>query len=310
MEKLKKVRYKGRMRQKTIHNHLLMRRATIASIVTAISLIILKFLTFVLTGSMAMLSTLLDSIQDSMTSFINFIAVKQATEPADKEHRFGHGKAQALGSASQGIIIAIASMLLICESISRLFEPKLITDIGLGVFITAIAIVATFFLVRFQKHVVKKTNSLSIKTDMLHYTGDIFMNIGVIVSMLMSYYLKWTFVDSLFGIAIGIYLLTVVYKILKESICMLMDTEMPNVIRGTIKKIAMAHKDVHEIYDLKTRQSGEDIFIQFCIRLDKHLTLQQAHDITDEIEHEIHKVIPDSSVIIHPEPLLNKGKKS
>ena len=124
------------MKKKTIQNNALMRKATFASIFTAIALIVLKFMTFVLTGSMAMLSTLLDSIQDSMTSFINFIAVKHATEPADKEHRFGHGKAQALGGAAQGIIIAIASFLLICESVSRLFNPKVITDIGLGIAIT------------------------------------------------------------------------------------------------------------------------------------------------------------------------------
>lgn len=296
------------MKKKTIQNNALMRKATFASIITAISLIILKFITFVLTGSMAMLSTLLDSIQDSMTSFINFIAIKHATEPADKEHRFGHGKAQALGGAAQGIIIAVASFLLICESVNRLFTPKFITDIGLGISITAVAIIATFFLVRFQKYVIKKTNSLSIKADMLHYEGDISMNIGVIISMVLSYYLNWTFVDSLFGIAVGLYLLTVVYKILKESVGMLMDTEMPTSLRDTIKKITLNHKDVHDIYDLKTRQSGEDIFIQFCIRLDQELTLKQAHDITDEIEHEIHKVIPDSAVIIHPEPLLKEGK--
>lgn len=294
------------MKKKTVQNNALMRKATFASIFTAIALIVLKFMTFVLTGSMAMLSTLLDSIQDSMTSFINFIAVKHATEPADKEHRFGHGKAQALGGAAQGIIIAIASFLLICESISRLFEPKFITDIGLGIAITAIAIVATFFLVRFQKYVIKKTNSLSIKADMLHYEGDILMNVGVIVSMVLSYYLKWTFIDSLFGIAVGIYLLHVVYTILKESVGMLMDTEMPGFVRDEITKIALSHKDVHEIYDLKTRQSGEDIFIQFCIRLDQELTLKKAHDITDELERQIRKVIPDSAVIIHPEPLLKK----
>lgn len=294
------------MKKKTVQNNALMRKATFASIFTAIALIVLKFMTFVLTGSMAMLSTLLDSIQDSMTSFINFIAVKHATEPADKEHRFGHGKAQALGGAAQGIIIAIASFLLICESVSRLFNPKVITDIGLGIAITGIAIIATFFLVRFQKYVIKKTNSLSIKADMLHYEGDILMNVGVIVSMVLSYYLKWTFIDSLFGIAVGLYLLHVVYTILKESVGMLMDTEMPGFVRDEIKKIALSHKDVHEIYDLKTRQSGEDIFIQFCIRLDQELTLKRAHDITDELERQIRKVIPDSAVIIHPEPLLKK----
>lgn len=294
------------MDTRTKENNRLMRAASVASIVTATTLIALKLVTFLLTGSMAILSSLFDSIQDSMTSIINFFAVKHASEPADKEHRFGHGKAQALGAMTQGFIIAAASIFLLKESISRLMEPQEIAKIGLGLSITIFALIATFALITFQKFVIKKTNSLSIRADMAHYTGDIMMNVGVIISMVLAYYLKWTFVDSLFGIIVSLYLFTIVYQILRESITILMDTEMPNSFRNKIKKMTLAFPEVKEIYQLKTRQSGSNVFVQFCVALDKDLTLEQAHDIIDKIEEALTHKEPDIQVIIHPEPYLKK----
>lgn len=294
------------MDTRTKENNRLMRAASVASIVTATTLIALKLVTFLLTGSMAILSSLFDSIQDSMTSVINFFAVKHASEPADKEHRFGHGKAQALGAMTQGFVIAAASVFLLKESIARLMEPQEIAKIGLGLSITIFALIATFALITFQKFVIKKTNSLSIRADMAHYTGDIMMNVGVIVSMVLAYYLKWTFVDSLFGIIVALYLFTIVYQILRESITILMDTEMPDSFRNKIKKMTLAFPEVQEIYQLKTRQSGSNVFVQFCVALDKDLTLEQAHDIIDKIEEALTHKEPDIQVIIHPEPYLKK----
>lgn len=294
------------MDTRTKENNRLMRAASVASIVTATTLIALKLVTFLLTGSMAILSSLFDSIQDSMTSIINFFAVKHASEPADKEHRFGHGKAQALGAMTQGFVIAAASVFLLKESIARLMEPQEIAKIGLGLSITIFALIATFALITFQKFVIKKTNSLSIRADMAHYTGDIMMNVGVIVSMVLAYYLKWTFVDSLFGIIVALYLFTIVYQILRESITILMDTEMPDSFRNKINKMTLAFPEVKEIYQLKTRQSGSNVFVQFCVALDKDLTLEQAHDIIDKIEEALTHKEPDIQVIIHPEPYLKK----
>ena len=200
------------MTQKTIKTHQLMKTASLASMGVAFILIVLKLVTFLLTGSMAILSSLFDSIQDTMTSTVNLIAIRHATEPADKHHSFGHGKAQALGGVSQAFIIGVAALFLLKESIHRLFEPQEITDIGLGIVITIIALILTIILTRFQKYVVKVTGSLSIKADMAHYTGDILMNIGVIVSMVLSFYLGWVYVDALFGIGVAVYLLIVVYQ--------------------------------------------------------------------------------------------------
>lgn len=309
MEKNKKIRYIENMDEKTQENNRLMKIASVASIATALTLILLKLVTFFLTGSMAILSSLFDSIQDSMTSVVNFFAVKHASEPADKEHRFGHGKAQALGAMTQGFIIAAASVFLLKESIHRLMEPQPIAEIGLGIGITVFALIATFILITFQKFVIKKTNSLSIRADMAHYTGDIMMNVGVIVSMLMAYYLKWTFVDSLFGIMVAGYLLTVVYQILKEAVTVLMDTELSTSFRKKIKTMTLTFPEVKDIYQLKTRQSGDCIFVQFCVSLDKKLTLEQAHHITDKIETALKQKLPTVQVIIHPEPHLPKETK-
>lgn len=297
------------MENKIQENNRLMKAAGIASMATALGLIVLKLVTFLLTGSMAILSSLFDSIQDSMTSTVNMIAIRHAIEPADKEHRFGHGKAQALGGVSQAFIIAVASLFLLKESCSRLFNPQPLTEIGLGLFITVLALIATLILIRFQKYVIKKTNSLSIKADMAHYTGDILMNIGVIVSMTTAYYLGWTFIDALFGIGVAVYLFVVVYHITKESFKMLMDTEMPESFRRKIKDIVTSYPEVKEIHDLKTRLSGDCVFIQFCIHLDKKMTLEQAHDITDKIEAKIIEKVPTAQVIIHIEPHLHEEYK-
>ena len=293
------------MKQKNIDKNKLMKRASHASMATATVLIILKLITFLITGSMAILSSLFDSIQDAMTSTVNLIAIRHATEPADKEHSFGHGKAHALGGVSQAFIIAIASLFLLKESIHRLFAPQEITQIGLGIGITVFALVLTLVLIRFQKYVIRKTGSLSIKADMAHYTGDIMMNVGVVVSMVLSYYLEWTCVDALFGIGVAIYLLVVVYQITIESFKMLMDTEMPSSFRKKITDIILEFPQVIELHDLKTRQSGDCIFIQFCIHMHKDLTLEAAHDIADQIELAITHKVPDAQVIIHFEPHLH-----
>ena len=290
------------MTQKIHENNQLMKQASYASVIVAAALIILKGITFLLTGAVSILSSLLDSVQDMLTSIVNMIAVKHATEPADRKHRFGHGKAQALGGLVQAFIIALAAIGLLIESCRRFLNPMPISHITMGVVITLFAILMTLILVRFQTVVVQKTQSLSIKADRAHYAGDVFMNIGVLISIFVSYYTGWLYVDALFGISVSIYLGVTVYQVLKESFSMLMDTEMPEEFRKQIKEITLSFPEVIVIHDLKTRQSGSVAFVQFCIHLEEALTLRQAHDITDKIEHQIKRRFPDTSVIIHAEP--------
>lgn len=285
----------------------LMKVASVASVMTAIMLIFVKFITYILTGSVSILSSLFDSVQDFMTSLVNYEAVRRSIEPADKEHRFGHGKAQAIGSLIQGVIIFAAAVFLLKESVVRLFDVKPIKEIYLGTIVTIFAIIVTIILVQFQTYVIKKTNSLSIKTDRAHYTGDIMMNVGVISSMLVSYYFDFYIVDALFGVGVALYLFLTVISIAKESIAMLMDTELSEEIREKIQQKALNYEVVYEVLDLKTRLSGNNMFIQFCVRMDPELTLKRAHDVTEFIEDDIKKEYPDAQIIIHLEPSLKKG---
>ena len=256
------------MNAKTNRNNKLMKQAGLASVTVALTLIILKTVTFLITGSVAILSSLFDSTQDLLTSGVNMVAIHHATEPADREHRFGHGKAQGIGSLIQAVIIAIASAFLMIESIRRFCNPEPLEKVSLGLIITIVAIMMTFFLIRFQSYVIRETKSLSIGADRAHYTGDIMMNIGVIISLICSYYLGWEKVDSVFGISVSLYLFVVVYQILKDSFSMLMDKEMPEEFRKNIHDIARSFPEVTLIHDLKTRQSGSHAFVQFSIHLD------------------------------------------
>lgn len=294
------------MRKKKTLNRL-MRLASVASVLTAIMLVIVKFVAYFFTGSVSILSSLFDSVQDFMTSAVNYEAVRHSVVPADKEHRFGHGKAQAIGSLIQGGIIFAAAIFLLKESVCRFFHVEPIKEIALGTIVTLFAIVVTVLLVQFQSYVIKQTNSLSLKADQAHYTGDILMNVGVIVAMLSSYYLNLYIIDALFGVGVSLYLFITVYGIAKEAIAMLMDAEMPEDVRNKIKKAIIAYKDVYEVVDLKTRLSGSCIFIQFCVRMNPELTLKKAHDITEFIEDDIKKEYPDSQIIIHLEPSFKKG---
>lgn len=293
------------MREKKKLNRL-MKMASVASIVTAITLVVVKFFAYLITGSVSILSSLFDSVQDFMTSAVNYEAVRHSIAPADREHRFGHGKAQAIGSLIQGVIIFAAAAFLLKEAGNRFFHIEPIREIGLGTIVTVFAIIVTIILVQFQTYVIKKTNSLSLKTDRAHYTGDILMNVGVVTSMVASYYFNLYVIDALFGIGVAFYLFITVFGVAKEAIAMLMDTEMPEDVREKIKQVAFSYEDVLEVVDLKTRLSGSCIFIQFCVRMNAELTLKRAHDITEFIEDDIKKEYPDSQIIIHFEPSFKR----
>ena len=294
------------MKKQEQHQNALMKWASFASVSTALFLVLLKMGAYLITGSMALLSSLLDSAQDMLTSLVNLFAIKHAIEPADAHHRFGHGKAQALGSLGQSVIIALAGLFLISESVDRFLNPRPIHSLSLGVWASVFAIFLTILLVLFQNYVIKKTNSLSLRADRAHYTGDILMNVGVIVSMFFAYFLHWDWVDALFGVGVGFYLLSQVWHLSRESCSMLMDTEIPQPLKRQIKEITLSFKPVLELTQLKTRYSGNRIFIQFAIYLEDSLSLKQAHDLIDEIEAALQSKIPEAEIMIHPEPISHK----
>jgi ferrous-iron efflux pump FieF len=250
----------------------LMRLATYASMAVASVLIAAKLLAWGMSGSVSLLATLIDSTLDAMASLINLLAVRHALSPADKEHRFGHGKAEALAGLGQAAFISGSAALLLLESARRILEPGPVQAHGLGIGVMVFSIIATLVLLQFQQHVIRKTNSTAIKADALHYRTDLLANACVIIALVLSAR-GWSLFDPLIAIAIAFYILWSAWDIVSESLDHLMDRELPDRERDNIMRIANAHAEVHGLHDLRSRRSGVDTFIQLHLELDDDLKL-------------------------------------
>ncbi len=279
----------------------LMRLATYASATVAIMLIIAKLIAWMWTDSITILATLIDSCLDAAASLITLFAVHHALQPADREHRFGHGKAEALAGLGQSMFIAGSAAFLLLESINRLLHPKPLEVLNMGIIVMLISIALTAALIAFQQHVVKQTGSTAIAADSVHYKTDLLVNVGVIIALLLTMY-GWAGFDPVFAIAIAFYILHSAWEIARDAIDQLMDKELSDEDRADIKQLATAHPEVKGIHDLRTRKAGLTNFIQFHLELDGHLTLMQAHAIADEVEAIIKEKWTDAEVIIHEDP--------
>lgn len=280
----------------------LMRMATYASLSVAVTLVVAKLVAWGLSDSMSLLATLIDSTLDVLASAVNLLAVRHALTPADKEHRFGHGKAEALAGLGQAAFVAGSSGFLLLGAVRRLLDPQPIEAFGVGVVVMVFSIIATLGLLAFQRHVVRKTGSTAIGADALHYRTDLLVNVSVIAALLLAAR-GWTGFDPLFALCIAAYILFSAWEIVRQSLDHLMDRELPDEDRQAIKEIVRAHLAVKGLHDLRTRQAGTDTFIQLHLELDDELTLLQAHHISDEVEGSLQERFADAQIIIHVDPV-------
>ena len=279
-----------------------MRSATYASVSVAVLLILIKIFAYVLTGSVALLSSLIDSILDSFASILNLIAVRHALTPADREHRFGHGKAEALAGLGQAAFITGSSIFLIFEALNRIINPRPIDHGMVGIVVILISLCLTIALVIYQRYVIRHTGSLAIQADSIHYFSDITMNAGVIVALVLSTYFNWPTADPVFALGIAGYIIYSVWSIIMNAFNQLMDRELPEPDREKIISIAMRHPEVKNLHELRTRSSGKDVFIQMHLEMDGDIPLVMAHSIADEVERELFAEFPNADIIIHQDP--------
>tara|TARA_Y100000589_G_scaffold332327_1_gene391799 strand:- start:2372 stop:3307 length:936 start_codon:yes stop_codon:yes gene_type:complete len=279
-----------------------LRNVTYASVLVAIFLVFIKFIAWSMTDSVSILSSLVDSVFDSLASLFNLFAVRQALIPADKEHRFGHGKAEALSGLAQSTFIFGSIIFLLIEVVRRFFSPKIIENSFEGIIIIFISLLVTIALVIYQRRIIKKTNSKAIEADSLHYFSDVLLNSGVIISLLFTSYIEIPLIDPIVALLISIYILFISYKIFISSIDELMDKEFSEEDRQRIIEIVLKHSLVNNIHDLRTRKSGSKNFIQFHLELPASISLLMAHEISDEVEELLLYNFPGSEIIIHQDP--------
>ncbi len=280
----------------------LLRLATRASVATAAVLIAAKAAAWLMTGSVSLLTTLIESLMDLAASIINLFAVRHALQPADTYYRFGYGKAEPLAGLGQAAFVAGSAVFLIIEAIDRLITPKPVVNEAIGIGVMLFSMVVTYLLVRFQAYVVRQTQSLAVNADSLHYKGDFLVHGGVIVSLLLSALLGWQLSDPIFGIIIAVYILFNAKTIAQESLHILMDRELDESERRRIHAIVLTHPDVIDIHDLRTRSSGPRVFIQFHLELAPTISLTRAHEISDAVEAKLRTAFPNAGVIIHQDP--------
>jgi len=280
----------------------LVRLATYAAVGVAAFLVLSKFVAWWFTDSVSLLATLIDSVLDVMASLLNLFAVRHALSPADLEHRFGHGKAEALAGLGQSAFVAGSAGFLLLESGRRVVDPAPLEVIGPGMVVMVISIVATLGLVLFQRHVLARVDSTAIRADSMHYRTDLLVNVSVIFALWLSS-VGWPGFDPLLAIAIAIYILYSVVGILRQSLDQLMDRELPDVERNKIEGIARSHSQVRGMHDLRSRRSGTVSFLQLHLELDDELSLLDAHAIADEVEASIVAVYPGAEVLIHIDPV-------
>jgi ferrous-iron efflux pump FieF len=280
----------------------LKRWAAAASLGVGIILIAVKLAAFFMTNSVSMLSSLMDSSFDSVASLITMLSIAHAATPADEEHRFGHGKMEALSALGQAVFIFGSAIFLIFESIRRCITPMRLHDADIGISVMLLSIAMTGTLIVFQMYVIRRTRSVAIAADHLHYKGDLLMNLGVFMALTLSYYSRWPYFDPLFAGVIALALLYGSYSITHESFDILMDKEIPVADRDKIAALVTKHKGVSAIHDLRTRSTGERIFIEFHMEVDGELSLNRAHAITEEVEKVLYEAFPNAEVLIHQEP--------
>jgi ferrous-iron efflux pump FieF len=281
----------------------LMRTATLASMSVALVLIAAKTAAWLVTDSVSMLSSLVDSSLDFLASLVTFLAVRQALVPADADHRFGHGKAEALAGLAQAGFIAASGGGLLLTVGDRLLHLHRVEHELVGVAVSAFAVVLTTGLVIFQNHVVRRSGSIAIGADRMHYMTDLVSNFSVGVALFLSARLSLPIIDAVVAGFVALYLLHSAWQVGRGSLDVLMDRELADTDRQRIVDLVTAHGEVRGIHDLKTRSAGLTKFIQLHIELDPALSFVGAHAIGDRIEAEIEKAFPDAEVILHVDPL-------
>lgn len=277
-------------------------RAALASSALAIILIILKTYAALQTSSMAMLGSLADSSLDLVASLIVLLAVRIAAAPADYEHRFGHGKAEALAALAQVIIITFSAAFIAFRAVQRLLNGAETAQAELGIGVSLVAIVLTVALITFQRHVVGKTGSLAIGTDRLHYSSDLYLNGSVIVALGLDQYAHLTGADAVFGLLIALWLAWGAWSASGHALAQLMDREWPDDLRERFLAAAKEYPELAGLHDLRTRSSGTHYFAQFHVWVPGHWTVQEAHDRLDVVEEALQQRFPGTEILIHVDP--------
>ncbi len=281
----------------------LRRLASTASFILALSLVGIKLVAWMLTGSMALLAAAVDGILDVCTSTVTFIGVRFAERPEDDNHRFGHGKGETLAAFLQALLLAGAGCTLVFQAARQFVHPRALSHLQTGLVMTAGSLLAVGCLVAMQSWVIRRTRSTAIIADRQHYTADIVVNIGVLISLGTSWLTHWERVDPVIGLALSLYMLWCAWMMVRDALQALLDEELPLGERTSIARTVRACPGVVDMHDLRTRNASDRKFIEFHLEVDGDISVRAGHDICERAAEAVRQLFEgNAEVLIHAEP--------
>ena len=280
----------------------LRRSAALASISVALLLLALKGWAAWRTGSTAMVGSLADTLLDLVASVATLTGVWIASQPDDESHRFGHGKAEAIAAMFQVVLISISALAIAARAVEQFVAGSRTEAAAEGIGVSLVAIAATFALLTWQRYVMRRTASIAIETDHVHYQSDLLLNLAVIAALALDQYAGIAGADPLFGFLIAGWLGWSAWQASQKAIMQLMDREWPDEKRLRFLEVLARNPDLRGVHDLRTRTSGNRDFVQFHVWVDPAMTVREAHRVMDDIERRLHAEFPDVEILIHPDP--------
>lgn len=278
------------------------RSAAFASIGAASLLLAIKGWAAWSTGSTAMLGSLADTTLDLVASLATLLGVWIAAHPPDDKHRFGHGKAEAIAALFQIVLISISALGIAARAVEQFFAGGRVEAAEAGIGISIAAILVTFSLIGWQRHVISRTGSLAIATDSVHYQSDLLLNCAVIAALVLDRYLGVSRADPLFGLAIAFWLAWGAWSASRQVLDQLMDHEWPAEKKQRFLEVLARNPDITGVHDMRTRTSGNRDFVQFHVWVDGNMTVREAHKVMDALEERLRVEFPDTDILIHPDP--------
>ena len=276
------------------------KKASIVASLTATLLIIVKLTIGILSGSVAVLASAIDSVLDLIISGFNYFALSKASEPSNKTFNYGKGKIEAIAAVIEGTIVMMSGFFILYLAIKKIYDPSPIEYLNQSIWVMLISFILTLGLVLFLNFVAKKTNNLVIKSDALHYKTDLYTNGAIFISLVVIYFTNFGLVDSIIGFGISIYIVGEAYKLIKEAIFILLDGSLKDEEVAKIKEIITNQKGLSDYHFLKTRNSANINFVDVhLVFQNRNISLLDAHNIADIVEDKIKSIDEDREWVIN-----------
>ena len=282
----------------------LQKKATVVSSSVAAVLTLMKLVIGIASGSVAVLASAVDSILDMFVSIFNYFAISNSEKPADKVFNYGRGKIEALASVIEGTIITISGLFLLYQAIDKAINGEVSQYIDISIYVMIASLIITISLVLYLNYIAKKTNSMVIKADALHYKTDVFSNIAVLASLVLVHLTGYEIVDVIVGGGIALYIIYSSYELIRDGILVLLDRAVDENLVIEIEKIIKENNKVNAYHLLKTREAANQTFVEVHLVFDCIITLMEAHRASDSIENKIKKLDKkrDWIINIHMDP--------